>query len=92
MNLTLHQHKSLGLLLSSPVLSDGSTQLDPDLENARERIRILMEMNAIPIEEQRRAIQESIDKLGETEFVRRQVRGLRMVGPLKTQGKWSVLI
>jgi len=51
-----------------------------------------MEMKAIPIEEQRRAIQESIDKLGETEFVRRQVRGLRMVGPLKTQGNWSVLI
>lgn len=44
-------------------------------------------MNAIPIEEQNRAIEEAIEELGVTEVMRRQAHKLRMVGAVEEARK-----
>ena len=54
--------------------------MDPMLESQRETLKLLMEINSIPIEVQRRDIKEEMERIGVTEMMRKQARALRMVG------------
>ena len=46
----------------------------------RENLKLLREINSIPIEVKTRAIEEEIARIGVTEMMRKQARALRMVG------------
>jgi hypothetical protein len=54
--------------------------MDPVIESQRETLKLLMEINSIPIEVKHRAIEEEIERIGVTEVMRKQARALRMVG------------
>jgi hypothetical protein len=62
------------------ISSNSSTQMDPALESRRETLKLLMEINSIPIDVKHRAIKDEMERIGVTEVMRKQARALRMVG------------
>jgi hypothetical protein len=54
--------------------------MDPALESQRETLKLLMEINSLPIDVKHRAIKDEIERIGVTEVMRKQARALRMVG------------